>query len=266
MGTKIITFSDLHLEFKEDFKPPLDSDADVMVLAGDIATFDCLDRLTRFLEGWEKPVIYIAGNHEYYCKDINDDPLTMVEVRDKISETCFNISTCLGGPLIYPLQDEGVEIDGVQFFGGTMWTDFDKENVHAMRRAGFFMNDYKCIYNETKCLNPSDTIGFHKEYVEKLIAWFNAPLSGPRVVISHHSPVFNHETKYAKSDLWPAYLSLDMPAVIGKYQPALVIYGHTHECDDQVCGDTRVISNQRGYPMKGHLCEGFDPQGKMVEV
>ena len=33
---KIITFSDLHLEFGIDFRPPEDGSADVMVLAGDI--------------------------------------------------------------------------------------------------------------------------------------------------------------------------------------------------------------------------------------
>lgn len=265
MGIKIITFSDLHLEFKEDFKPPLDSDADVMILAGDICTFSNLDRLARFLHGWTKPVIYVLGNHEYYCKNVNDDPLSMEEVRDKINIECFNISVALGGPLIYPLHNEGVEINGVQFFGGTMWTNFNKDGL-SMMIAHSQMNDYRCIYNVDSLLTPEDTVGLHSDYVDKLIQWFKLPLEGPRVVISHHSPVFNHQTRYAKSDLWPAYLSLDMPAVIGKYQPAFWCYGHTHECDDQMAGDTRVISNQRGYPMKGHLCDGFDPQGKLVEV
>jgi predicted phosphodiesterase len=36
---KIISYSDLHLEFGQNFQPPSDSDADVMILAGDIITF-----------------------------------------------------------------------------------------------------------------------------------------------------------------------------------------------------------------------------------
>jgi hypothetical protein len=37
----------------------------------------------------------------------------------------------------------------------------------------------------------------------------------------------------------PAFNSLDMILVIEKYQPALWVYGHTHECDDQMIGKTR---------------------------
>ena len=35
---KIITYSDLHLEFGTDFMPLADSCADLMILAGDIIT------------------------------------------------------------------------------------------------------------------------------------------------------------------------------------------------------------------------------------
>ncbi len=45
----------------------------------------------------------------------------------------------------------------------------------------------------------------------------------------------------------PAFNSLDMSEVIKKYQPRLWVYGHTHECDDQLIGNTRIISNQLGY-------------------
>lgn len=259
MGTKIITFSDLHLEFKEDFKPPLDSDADIMVLAGDIVTFDKIDRLQRFLEGWDRPFIYVCGNHEYYNVDMGS-PLSMQQVENII----YDEIVCKF-PKAYFLKDDYCTINGVQFFGGTMWTDFNNNDYFSKGRAAFRMKDYKCISNIDKVLTPNDTVLFHNGYVEKLIAWLEDSLEGPRVIISHHSPVYNRNTQYA-NDLWPAYLSLDMPKIFMKYNPDVAIYGHTHECDDQICGNTRVISNQRGYPMAGYLCEGFDPQGKMVEV
>ena len=63
---KIITYSDLHLEFGTDFKPPMYSDADLMILSGDIITFRDYLHLSEFLEMWRKPVLYVAGNHEYY--------------------------------------------------------------------------------------------------------------------------------------------------------------------------------------------------------
>jgi len=63
---KIVTFSDLHLEFGTDFKPSKNGNADVMILAGNIITFRDYEPLGRFLEGWRKPVIFVAGNHEFY--------------------------------------------------------------------------------------------------------------------------------------------------------------------------------------------------------
>ncbi|MEQ1704624.1 MAG: hypothetical protein ABL867_01465 [Rickettsiales bacterium] len=59
-----------------------------------------------------------------------------------------------------------------------------------------------------------------------------------------------------------------MVPIIEKYQPALWVYGHTHECDDQMVGRTRIISNQRGYPDRtgGFECAGFDKAGLMVEI
>ena len=44
--------------------------------------------------------------------------------------------------------------------------------------------------------------------------------------------------------------------------------GHTHECDDQTIGKTRIISNQLGYPDNrgGFECAGFDKMGKIFEI
>ncbi len=65
---KIISCSDLHLEFGSNFMPPADTDADVMILAGDILTCKDYSPLSRFLKNWHKPVLYVMGNHEYYTR------------------------------------------------------------------------------------------------------------------------------------------------------------------------------------------------------
>lgn len=36
-------------------------------------------------------------------------------------------------PNVYYLKNNAIEIDGVHFFGVTMWTDFDGGNYQAMR-------------------------------------------------------------------------------------------------------------------------------------
>ncbi len=256
---RIITFSDLHLEFGIDFKPPEDSAADLMVLAGDLITFRDYDPLSRFLDGWHKPVIFVAGNHEYYTNT------TMHNEAEKFQQWLVTAH-----PNVYFLQDQPVTIDGVHFFGGTMWTDFLDGSEKAMIEARAQMNDFRLIkIGDYISLTPHYTTKLHDQFVEKLIAWLKSPLQGKRVVVTHHAPVINPVTKYGGSLLAPAFNSTDMIVVIDQYQPDLWIYGHTHECDDHYRGKTRIISNQRGYQHHGgqYECENmFDPAGKPINL
>ena len=227
-------------------------------LAGDIITFKDYTPLSWFLQEWQKPALYVTGNHEYYT-------------RKSIEEGDQNFRLWLRHhhSNVVLLQDESVMIDGVHFFGGTMWTDFSSENPQAMATAQQQMNDYDYIMaSPERLLKPHDTVAFHQSFVGRLRAWFEADLEGPRVVVTHHAPVMNPRTQYHASPLTPAFNSLDMVAIIEKYQPALWVYGHTHECDDQMIGQTQVISNQLGYPQPGggFECREFDPAGLSVEV
>ncbi len=171
-------------------------------------------------------------------------------------------------PHVTLLLDEAVSMNGVNFFGGTMWTDFDGANQLAMNTAHVQMNDFRLIQNTDQTpFSPADAVALHEMFVTKLLSWFDQDLSGPRVVISHNAPVINPNTKFKSSRLWPAFNSLDMVKVIEHRQPALWVYGHTHECDDQTIGTTRIISNQLGYPDSrgGFESEGFDNAGLPVD-
>jgi 3',5'-cyclic AMP phosphodiesterase CpdA len=59
---RIQIYSDIHLE-RAPFAPP-ESDADVVVLAGDIANGAAGVEWAK--EIFDAPVLYLAGNHEYY--------------------------------------------------------------------------------------------------------------------------------------------------------------------------------------------------------
>lgn len=254
---KIITYSDLHLEFGTDFRLPKDSDADLLILAGDIITFKDFAPFERFLQDWKKPVLYVTGNHEYYTQQ----PMQAGDEAFKQWLTYY--------PGVTLLQDDVISIGGVHFFGGSMWTDFSNANPVAMVTAQQQMNDYRYIMTTAgELLRPRDTIDFHEAFVKKLLAWFDTPLDGPRVVITHHAPVVNPNTRYGNSPLMPAFNSLDMLPVIEKYQPRLWVYGHTHECDNHMIGKMQIISNQLGYPNRsgGFECNGFDKGGLPVKL
>lgn len=253
---KILTYSDLHFEFGHDWELPYSLEGDIMVLAGDIISFKNYEPLTRLLKRWNKPVLYIAGNHEYYTRT------SMIQ-----GNKDFKLWLESNHPDVIFLQDEAKNINGVNFFGGTMWTNFMNGDLSAMEIARQQMNDFKLIRaSNNKILKPADTIKFHDEFVEKLLKWFNEKIDGPRIVISHHAPVNNPKTKYSNHPLRPAFVSNDLLTIIEKYQPDLWIYGHTHECDDKKIGRTRIISNQLGYPKSANEfeCVDFSQEGLPV--
>jgi Icc-related predicted phosphoesterase len=255
---KIISYSDLHLEFGTEWLPSRDIDGDIMILAGDITTFGNYSSIDRLLNGWSKPVLYVAGNHEYYTQKPMDQ-----ENED------FKTWLAANHPNVTFLLDEDISINGVHFFGGTMWTDFMNENPLAMNAAQHQMNDFRLIRNsDNSPLRPIDTLKLHKNFVERLLNWFAKDIDGQRVVISHHAPVINPNTQFKGSPIMPAFNSLDMLKIIEEYQPALWVYGHTHECDDQVIGKTRIIANQLGYPRRpnGYECAEFDPAGLVIKL
>ena len=255
---RILAFSDLHLEFGTPFETPGCDGADVLVLAGDIMTFKDPAPLGRILGEWRKPALFVAGNHEYYhCAD-------MGEAADGFAAWLAD-----NHPHAHFLRDEGVSIDGVHFFGGTMWTDFSGGSERAMWYAQTGMSDFRVIRTGGGApLAPQETVGFHNRFVEKLTAWFESPLEGRRAVVTHHAPVVKPKTKYKGSPLSPAFNATDMAGIIDRYQPDLWIYGHTHECDDQAVEGTRIISNQRGYHYgdRYECGDDFDPEGLAVDL
>ena len=112
--------SDLHLEENTCFQPQPAPDADLLVLAGDIGSYqrgsalpalsDTDFGLARFA-GWPVPVIYVPGNHEY-------DSLDFDATHARLRETCEQLG------LIW-LERETLVLQGVRFIGTTLWTDFD---------------------------------------------------------------------------------------------------------------------------------------------
>ena len=183
-----------------------------MILAGDIITLRDYEPLDQILRKWEKPVLYLTGNHEYYTRR----PMNEEDNRFKAWLEDRH-------PHVKLLLDEAVSIGGVNFFGGTMWTDFNGGDLRAMETARSQMNDYRLIYNPDESpFTPADSIALHKNFASKLQNWFGKNLSGPRVVISHNAPVINPNSKYKGGPLTPASNSLHIVEISGGHQSSPV--------------------------------------------
>lgn len=208
-------------------------DFDVLVVAGDLITRQ--ERGVRWLleRVPDHPVVYVAGNHEAYGQDIDRD-LEKARV-------------AAAGSSVHVLERNGTVIDGVEFLGATGWTDFDLfgDQQRAMRTAGDVMNDYKKIRVDgyQRRLRPAHTLARHMETRAFLERELGKPKSHPRVVVTHMS--FHAEgvrRGHEHDEISAAYAS--RAAIEGA---DLWVYGHTHETRSFMAGDTRVITNQKGY-------------------
>jgi len=236
---KLQILSDIHLEF-ENFEIP-HTDADVIVLAGDIGVgLKGLEWAEASM--FEKPTVYINGNHEYYRH-------AHPKLLNKMSEMEFESD-------IYFLEKNECTIGGVRFLGCTLWTDFGLQgNVPmAILDADSRMNDFKLIRNSSRGyakFHPNDSLVLHRESVY----WLEQCLqqSHPKtVVVTHHAPsIKSIPDHYQGSGLNPAFAS-DLTELILTYQPDLWIHGHLHSPSDYRIGKTRVICNPKGYPQENN--------------
>jgi Icc-related predicted phosphoesterase len=249
---KLWILSDLHLEFG-DFPAPIPEEADVIVLAGDIHVGAGARAFIERLASAGKPIVYIAGNHEFYGKIIDD---------------VLDYWRNAGVEALHFLENEAVVIDGVRFLGTALWTDVDGCDWFALRR-GKQMSDFHCISyraseNRILSFTPRDSALMHEQAVSFLERSFAEPHEGPTVVISHHAPsVASAHDRWRGSALEP-YFSAKLENHVLRWQPALWVHGHMHDSADYRIDATRVLCNPRGY--EGHdLNPDFDP-AMLVEV
>ncbi len=228
--------SDYHLEATRGWDLPVPHgrpDFDVMVVAGDLITR--MERGVKWLlqRVTDRPVIYVAGNHEFYGADIDRT----------IEKACIAAL----GTNVHVLQNDSVTIDGTVFLGATGWTDFNLfgDQDRAMHAIGDLMNDYKKIRfrNYELRLRPGHTLARHNETRAFLQKELSRPKILPRVVVTHMGFHAEAARRGSEHDLISAaYTSRD--PIEGA---DLWIYGHTHERRDFRVGATRVVSNAKGY-------------------
>lgn len=236
---KIQIASDLHFEFLPPQSGqkrliPRAPEADVLVLAGDVAAG--LDALELFGD-WPIPVLYVAGNHEHYSRDMKD-------IRDRLRSAS-------AGTAVRFMDNEVEVIGGTRFLGTTLWTDYRLyepaiSQQMAMRAAGRGLNDHRLIRLGTRAFSSDDALAEHvaaKAWLEKELC---TPYSGPTVVITHHGPhVKSIHPQYAGDVLSPAFSS-DLSDLLP--HASLWIHGHVHNSFDYVAAGCRVVANPRGYP------------------
>ena len=234
---RLNVLSDLHLSLGSLAIP--ENDADVVVLAGDIAR---PKEAVAWASGFAKPVLYVPGNHEFYG--------------GSIAGTLAELERLSAGSRIRVLDNEEVVIEGVRFLGTTLWTDFmlfgeGEKRAAAMHEAQRFMRDFSRIRLGASLFTPEASAALFAQHAAWLETKLAQPYAGPTVVITHHAPSRRSiHPRFADSLMNACFVS-DAEHLIDGRRARVWIHGHTHDSFDYFVNGTRVLCNPRGYAKEG---------------
>ena len=275
---KLQLLSDLHLEVHPHFSPSPAPGADLLVLAGDIGSYqpgsllaDDDFGLARFsplpqYAGWPTPVIFVPGNHEYDGQDFD-------AAHARLRRTCDRLG------LIW-LERESLVLGGARLVGTTLWSDFDaladhhdltdmarrlKQRSKAFRAANFYLSKT----GGTRHGEPFLAEALREEALASQ-AWLTAalaqPFDGPTVVVTHFAPSLKSaDPRYGLVPGTAGFCNA-LDALLP--QATLWLHGHLHAPSDyQVQGlradgtpwQCRVVANPLGYARKGEQA-AFQPR------
>lgn len=239
--------NDLHLEFGPFECPAVDEEVDAVVLAGDIQPG--LKGLRWIQKNFpETPVIYVAGNHEFYAKV---HPRLLDELREAAR-----------GTHVHFLENDAVTIGDTVFWGATLWSDFGL-NQHPARSAeiaGEEVTDYRKIYRDPSenFIRPADTLELHRRSMVALKRHLDEVPSAKRVIVTHHAPT-RHSLPPGMlgQPHAPSYASA-LEELVARSGAKLWVHGHIHAVSDYPIANTRVVCNPRGYVFQD--VPGFNPR------
>jgi hypothetical protein len=258
---KIQLLSDLHLESHPAFHCAPAPGADLLVLAGDIGSYQRGSRLggddfglARFSprHGWPVPVLYVPGNHEY-------DGLDFDATHARLRALCGELG-------IHWLERETLVVQGVRFIGTTLWADFDALALHpgqpappplatvlrqrhkAFRAANFYLVKAAAMRHGQPWLAEG-----WREIALECQAWLRAalaqPFDGTTVVVTHFAPSLRSaDPRYGLAPGTMGFCNSLEPLLA---QADYWLHGHLHCPHDYVEQGCRVLANPLGYASKG---------------
>ncbi len=261
---KLQLLSDLHLEVHPHFDVEPAPGADLLVLAGDIGSYQEGSRLAdsdfglaRFSprNGWPVPVLFVPGNHEY-------DNLDFDQAHARLRETCERLD-------ITWLERESLVLRGVRFVGTTLWSDFDalapadgdltrvlRARAKAFRAADFYLRKT----GATRRGQPFMAEAWREQglvcqqWLRKALA---EPFDGATVVVTHFAPILRSaDPRYGLTPGTAGFCN-SLDALLPLAQ--VWIHGHLHCQQDYRQGGCRVVANTLGYAVKNEQ-SGFRPE------
>ncbi|WP_347568932.1 metallophosphoesterase [Methylomonas sp. EFPC3] len=203
----------------------------------------------EWLKAIGKPVIYVAGNHEFYGYEYR-------QTLEMLREQCANTQ-------IRFLEKGQFVFQGVRFLGCTLWSDLFVDGLDKAEALGRSLNDFRKIMFGDQAFRPEQFVELHREsrlWLEQRLA---EPYPGRTVVVTHHAPTEWSWIDSPNVIKKIAYCN-DLKPLFHEYEIAAWFHGHVHNLGDYRIADARILSNTRGY-LGRKTVAGFDIN-KVVEI
>jgi len=258
----VFLLSDVHTEFlslvNKTLKITAPKNTDVVVLAGDIGVG--INGLRWARNNFKDlPIVYVAGNHEFYNHDISNIDLFKKKAKQLD---------------IYFLENNSIVIDGVRFLGCTLWTNFNNWKRSEYKAAFKLNNDHKKITahnwmtdldrisfqpdisssfsDSSGVFHPAVSFLINKYSVNWLTEELNKYFDGKTVIVSHHSPsklsLNQPNNKHGQNTPYSYVNKLD--SLIEDYSDNINLWchGHLHHSSRYYINNVQIRSNPMGYP------------------
>ncbi len=243
--------------------------ADVLVLAGDIGSYQNGSALTRMdiadfglsrFANWPCPVVFVPGNHEYDGQEFD-------VAHTRLQEVCKRLG------LIW-LERQTVLLQGVRFVGCTLWTDFDSPTTTqamtapitqgqqlAAREKAFRAADFALKKNHALIAGQPMMAEGVRALGQQSQAWLRNELSTSAaektVVVTHFAPSLRSaDPRYGVNPGTAGFCNA-LDDLLPKAQ--LWLHGHLHCPVDYTVDGCRVVANPLGYARKNEQLY-FKPQ------
>lgn len=265
--------SDLHLDMLARFPGwhgiPPNPLADLLVLAGDIGQ---LDDVVRFFGAWPVPVLWVAGNHEFYRCDLLQARQRARQLVRKTS-IIFLDNDSVGAAELSRFEawfaPRADRLGNLRVLGSTLWTDYrffdgDPRRDYLTQRmmdVNRRLSDHRLIRLGDRTFTTRDALAEHMEARTWLRTELMRPFSGRTLVISHHGPHCRSvHPRYAGNTINCAFVS-ELPELLELAD--VWVHGHVHDSFRyRACG-CEVAVNPRGYP--SNLARAIEPGDLLFE-
>lgn len=272
---RVQLLSDLHLELHPEFMPRAAPDVDVLVLAGDIGSYQSgtllkgddfgLERFSPLQASTPWPrVLFTPGNHEF-------DSLEFADTYARLRQICQNLG-------IDWLEHEIVTMGTVRFVGTTLWSDFDafaksetsltkqlQRREKAFRAANYYLSKNTTLNQGL----PMMAVAMREMSLE-CQTWLHGalltPFEGTTVVVTHFAPTLRSaDPRYGLQPGTAGFCNaLDDLLPFAQ----VWLHGHLHCANNYTVRGMRegqefacqVVANPMGYLHKGEqetFVEGF---------